>query len=198
MTEQKYLYFWGHTGKEGKVGKECLSQWYPRPFKVNGLEFKTAEHWMMFWKAMLFHDASTALLILEAETPKEAKDLGKTVKGFDPVIWDAHKIEIVTNGNIEKFKAHPDLMEYLLSTGDSILVEASPDDTIWGIGMTQDNPLARDPKTWKGKNLLGKCLTNVKLSFSARFKEKRLAEVLIRNLPKPKDPLLDDSSPEQP
>lgn len=164
MEKNSFLFFWGHTGKPDVLGKECLSQWYPRPFKLYGIEFKTAEHWMMFWKAMLFEDALSARMILDAETPKEAKVLGRKVSGYDQKIWDQNKEKIVFDGNLLKFTSHSDLKEFLLSTKDLEIVEASPYDKIWGIGMAASNPKAHDRKSWSGQNLLGEILGEVRTS----------------------------------
>jgi ribA/ribD-fused uncharacterized protein len=151
----EYLFFWGHTGKGGGLGKECLSQWYPAPFEVDGKRYTTAEHFMMAGKARLFGDAGAEAAILRAKGPDAAKKLGRKVTGFDEAKWVAHRFEIVVEGNVAKFAQSPDLREYLLGTGTAVLVEASPMDRIWGIGLAQDNPLAADPASWRGLNLLG-------------------------------------------
>lgn len=170
----KYLFFWGHTNKYGEeVGKFCFSQWYAAPFIVDGITYKTAEHWMMAHKALLFGDTTTYQEIIEAETPKEAKELGRKVPGFNEDTWNASRFEIVKLGNIHKFNQHPKIAEYLLNTGDKILVEASPVDTIWGIGLAQDSPHVDNPYFWRGLNLLGFALMEVRdfLSDFGHFSE---------------------------
>ncbi|MEY9892116.1 ribA/ribD-fused uncharacterized protein [Catenulispora sp. MAP5-51] len=155
----KYLFFWGHTPKRpGTIGAECLSQWYPAPFEVDGVRFATAEHYMMWGKAQLFGDPKAAARILSAGHPKEAKDLGRTITGFDEAKWVADRVAIVTAGNVEKFRQNPDLLAFLLGTGERVLVEASPMDRVWGIGLAADDERAQDPAAWRGLNLLGEAL----------------------------------------
>jgi ribA/ribD-fused uncharacterized protein len=159
----KFLYFWGHTRKASEpIGKSCFSQWYDSPFVVEGETFRTAEHWMMVQKARLFGDEAIAQRILTARTPGEAKQLGREIGGFEEVIWVAARYEIVRVGNAHKFEQHPELADYLRNTADRILVEASPVDPIWGIGLAQDDPRAADPAVWQGLNLLGFALMEVR------------------------------------
>lgn len=155
----KHLFFWGHTpNRPGTVGAECLSQWYPAPFEVDGIRFATAEHCMMWGKAQLFGDEQAAARIVAAGHPKEAKDLGRTIRKFDEDTWVAERVAIVTAGNVEKFRQNPDLLAFLLATGERVLVEASPMDRIWGIGLAADDERAQDPARWRGQNLLGEAL----------------------------------------
>ncbi len=158
-----YLMFWGHTAKEGHaVGPWVLSQWWYAPFTVDDETFATAEHWMMAGKARLFGDDRRRREILDAADPKTAKALGRKVQGFDDRTWAEHRFELVIAGNLAKFSQHEDLREYLLSTGDLVLVEASPYDRIWGIGLRATAPRAADPRTWQGRNLLGFALMEVR------------------------------------
>lgn len=154
--KQKLLLFWGHTQKHPDVvDKGCLSQWYPSPFVVDGARFATAEHWMMHGKARLFHDDAIAARVLADDNPAVVKKLGREVQGFDDDVWRAHRFELITQGSLHKFRQHGALREWLLATGDLVLVEASPMDRIWGIGLAASSPQATDPSTWRGLNLLG-------------------------------------------
>jgi ribA/ribD-fused uncharacterized protein len=158
-----YLMFWGHTAKEGQVvGPWVLSQWWYAPFIVEGETFATAEHWMMAGKARLFGDAPRRSEILDAADPKTAKALGRKVQGFDDRTWNEHRFELVIAGNLAKFSQHDDLRDYLLSTGEQVIVEASPHDRIWGIGMRASAAKANDPRLWLGRNLLGFALMEVR------------------------------------
>ncbi|MBK8257197.1 MAG: NADAR family protein [Polyangiaceae bacterium] len=152
-----YLFFWGHTPKAGNspVGKECLSQWYPAPFKAEGHTFPTAEHYMMYQKSVLFGDSETAAKILGAPSPAAAKDLGRSARGFDQAVWESQRLPIVAAGNEAKFSQHPELLSFLLSTNNKVLVEASPRDRVWGIGMSETHEHAQNPLEWRGLNLLG-------------------------------------------
>ena len=159
----KYLFFWGHQpNPDGEVGKSCFSQWYESSFELDGVKYPTAEHYMMAEKARLFNDDEILSQIRAAEHPGEAKKLGRLVKGFTQEIWLEHRFDIVIRGNVGKFEQNPALKEFLINTGKRILVEASPRDRIWGIGIGKDNPDAENPYKWRGENLLGFALMEVR------------------------------------
>lgn len=158
-----YLYFWGHRPRpDGRIGKSCLSQWWPAPFTVDGRRYATAEHYMMWGKARLFGDERIAEQILATERPDDVKSLGRRIAGFDEDAWAAARYGIVVEGNLAKFGQHPPLAAFLLGTGDQVLVEASPLDPVWGIGLAADDPRAADPARWQGLNLLGQALMEVR------------------------------------
>lgn len=159
----KYLYFWGHRpATDDKVGKSCFSQWYEASFKLDGVRYASAEHYMMAAKARLFDDPRLLERILAARSPGEAKALGREVAGFDEARWNAERVGIVIEGNLGKFGQNASLKKYLLGTADRVLVEASPVDAIWGIGLAASDPLAAEPATWQGLNLLGFALMEVR------------------------------------
>lgn len=163
VERAKYLCFWGHRPLPGgEVGKSCLSQWWPAPFTEDGDLFRTAEDYMMAEKARLFGDEEARGRILEASSPAAAKKLGRSVRGFEDSRWKAARFEIVVRGNLLKFGQNPELQEYLLGTGTRILVEASPVDRIWGIGLAADDSRAENPSKWQGLNLLGFALMEVR------------------------------------
>jgi ribA/ribD-fused uncharacterized protein len=163
LTEQvsrgervKFLPFWGHRPRpDGSLGPSCLSQWWPSEFTVGDVRYATAEHWMMAGKARLFGDAEAERAALEARTPAEAKKAGRLVRDFDDAIWERERYGIVVEGSVHKFSSTPELSGYLLGTGNTVLVEASPLDRIWGIGLAADDERALDPARWQGLNLLG-------------------------------------------
>jgi ribA/ribD-fused uncharacterized protein len=164
----KFLFFWGHQPEhDGSIGKGCLSQWWPCSFVVDGQQFASAEHYMMWRKALLFNDVSVAAQVLEARTPAEAKALGRSVSGFSSSAWDSARLSIVVDGNLAKFGQDPSLRSYLLGTGSRVLVEASPQDRVWGIGLVASDPRASDPSSWLGLNLLGEALMEVRSRLSA-------------------------------
>ncbi|USX49029.1 NADAR family protein [Lentzea sp. HUAS12] len=164
----KYLFFWGHQPeRDGSVGKGCLSQWWPCTFVVDGQEFASAEHYMMWRKALLFDDTAVAARVLTARTPAEAKSLGRQVSGFAGEVWDAQRLQIVVEGNLAKFGQDPALRSYLLGTGSRVLVEASPQDRVWGIGLVASDPRASDPSQWLGLNLLGEALMEARSRLAA-------------------------------
>lgn len=158
-----YLCFWGHQPQpDGQIGASCLSQWWPAPFQVEGIRYPTAEHFMMAEKARLFADEATLNKILAASHPSEAKKLGRLVCGFAGDTWSEHRFEIVVRGNWAKFSQNDALKAFLLGTQQQVLVEASPVDKIWGIGLAADSPQAAHPEQWQGLNLLGFALMKVR------------------------------------
>jgi ribA/ribD-fused uncharacterized protein len=159
----KYVYFWGHEPRrDGRVSASCLSQWWPAGFVADGLTFPTAEHYMMHRKALLFGDGETAARILRARHPSEAKTLGREVRGYDDEEWRAKRFDVVVAGNLAKFGQNALIGRFLLGTSDRVLVEASPLDRVWGIGLTADDERAASPSTWDGANLLGFALMAVR------------------------------------
>ncbi len=157
------LLFWGHKPtRTGVIGSGCLSQWWPAPFTLDGIGYPTAEHWMMAEKARLFGDEVGLAAVLAAASPGAAKAAGRRVENFDEARWARACYDIVVAGNLAKFGQHPDLRGFLVATGDNVLVEASPYDRIWGIGMAAGHPDAGRPSKWRGRNLLGFALMEVR------------------------------------
>ncbi|KAK8147223.1 hypothetical protein G3M48_001978 [Beauveria asiatica] len=171
------VYFWRESDPE--LG--WLSQWYDCPFRDDENPeriYQTAEHYMMYQKAILFNDKEVGEEILAADSPRKVKALGRKVKGFSDKQWAANREMIVRKGNILKFTnavtekglcegttencapIEGSLMDMLLATGTKELVEASPTDRIWGVGYSAKNAPANRAK-W-GKNLLGKVLMEVR------------------------------------
>ncbi len=157
----KFLFFWGHAA-DGHINEACLSQWWKCAFQVEGVEYSCAEQFMMAEKARMFGDEAMLAEIMKASHPKEMKGYGRAVSGFDKEAWDSACYGIVKRGNLAKFSQNPELLEFLLTTKNRILVEASPRDRIWGIGMGKANPDAQCPLKWRGTNLLGFALTEVR------------------------------------
>ncbi|MBR8043188.1 NADAR family protein [Burkholderia cenocepacia] len=142
--------------------EDALSNWHQCRFEYHGVAFTCVEQFMMYAKAKLFEDHATAAAILAATDPRKQKQLGREVKGFNDAVWVEKREAIVTVGCREKFQQNPSLRDTLLATGDTVLVEASPYDRIWGVGFAWNDPLILDPKNWRGTNLLGKTLTTVR------------------------------------
>lgn len=149
---EKFVFFWSGP----------FSQFAAAPFDVEGVSYPTAEHFMMRQKALLFGDAAAARDIMAARKPEAAKALGRRVRGFDGAVWDARKVAIVTAGSEAKYSQNRGLRRKLFQTLGATLVEASPLDAIWGIGLSADDPRARDRAHWLGENLLGRILTDVR------------------------------------
>jgi len=158
----EFLFFRGHEIPGEGIGKQCLSQWYNSSFKFEGTLYRTSEHWMMAQKARLFKDPVSFQKIIESGSPKIAKLLGREVKGFSPGVWDEHKYKIVFDGNVHKFTQNPGLFQYLKGTKGRYLIEANPYDSIWGIGISEECEGIDNPCLWKGQNLLGFVLMEVR------------------------------------
>jgi len=163
-----YVLFWGHSApKDKSVNKACFSQWFGAPFAIDGVRYPTAEHYMMAEKARLFGDAAALEKVLGAGSPAAAKAAGRGVLGFKDEVWLAHRWDIVVRANVAKFAQNAELREFLMQTGDRVLVEASPVDKIWGIGLAGDDEFAEKPRFWKGLNLLGFALMEAREQLAA-------------------------------
>jgi ribA/ribD-fused uncharacterized protein len=161
--ELEFQHFWGHRPrKDGKIGSTCLSQWWLCDFELDGQRYLSAEQYMMAEKARLFDDAATRQEILATSDPGKAKALGRRVQSFDEDVWKAARFDIVVRGNVAKFGQNDPLRYFLLGTRDKVLVEASPSDCIWGIGLAADDANANNPSAWRGLNLLGFALMKVR------------------------------------
>ena len=158
----RYLFFWSHRARGSRIDASCLSQWFRAPFVVDEQCYPTAEHFMMAEKAALFGDLATRDAILRASDPGTAKSLGRQVRGFDEGAWSKHRFDIVLRANEAKFAQHPELGRFLQRTGERILVEASPFDRVWGVGLARDDARILDPNQWRGLNLLGFALMRVR------------------------------------
>lgn len=155
--------FWGHQpSQDGSITKSCFSQWWREDFFSVVNSYFCMEQYMMAEKAGLFEDQEIREQILKCDDQKQIKALGRKVKGFDQKVWDNFKYSIVLNGNWCKFSQNRLLREFLLSTGEDVLVEASPYDGIWGIRLSASAPEAKNPQKWQGQNLLGFALMEVR------------------------------------
>lgn len=155
ITDTHY-YFWN----------TIYSQWYMSQdkdylFEENGVGFITAEHYMMYYKALIFGDLETAGKILKTIHPRDVKRLGRQVANYDDSVWNAKRFDVVVNGNILKFSQNPELLEDLRKYKNKIFVEASPEDKIWGIGLHYEDDRVLDDSLWQGQNLLGNAINRV-------------------------------------
>jgi len=160
---EKFTFFW--------KTEDIYSQWHPSVFWINGIEYNCAEQYMMYQKALYFGDEDTAAKIMLTSDPKEQKALGREVKNFKAEQWDKICKKVVYRGNYAKFKQNKKLYESLLSTHGTTLVEASPFDKIWGIGLRESDHRAKSRETWEGKNYLGEILTQLREAFLEKERE---------------------------
>jgi len=152
MITEEFVFFWGGI----------CSQWYSSWFEIDGQKYSCAEQYMMYKKALLFEDEDVANAIMRTQNPMEQKALGRKVRGFDKDKWEEVCREYVYEANYAKFTQNPDLLFELVSYGDRDIVEASPEDPIWGIGMHETNPDIFDRTKWKGTNWLGEAIMRVR------------------------------------
>lgn len=151
---EKFTFFWRTASP--------FSQWFPADFTVNGVQYTSAEQYMMHQKALLFGDQNNADKIMRTRSASVQKKLGRQVTGFDQTVWEGECQRIVYEGNRAKFTQNEDLLAALLATRGTTLVEASPDDRIWGVGLAEEDPRIHNRRTWRGTNWLGEVLTRLR------------------------------------
>ena len=149
---EKFTFFWNGP----------FSNWHPATFVADGVKYNCSEQYMMAEKARLFKDEASLKKIMASDSPKEQKACGRKISGFDKERWELIARGVVYKGCYEKFNQNLDLLKKLLDTAGTTLVEASPYDCIWGIGLAETNPKALDRATWRGKNWLGETLTKIR------------------------------------
>ena len=154
MESEKFTFFWR--------SQSPFSNWHPADFEIDGIRYNCTEQYMMHQKAVLFKDEEIAAKVLNTASPKQQKALGRKVKSFDQAVWEEQCKQIVYDGNYAKFTQNETLLRELLATDGTTVVEASPVDRIWGIGLSAENPKAASRETWRGKNWLGEILTQLR------------------------------------
>ena len=172
----KYCMFWKpQSATDNTVHKGCLSQWQTSPFVCGTEHYCCMEQYMMAQKALLFDDEEIRQKILSSQSPQRIKALGQKVRNFNETVWKQAKFAIILNGNYMKFTQNPQLKNFLLQTGNKVLVEASPYDGIWGIKMAETDKMAQNPLKWNGFNLLGFALMEVRDVLSEVCRNEQLA-----------------------
>ena len=158
MKTDKYVFFWSEKNKTTGI----FSQWYKADMEINGIIYNSCEQYMMHQKALTFKDFEIADEILKEEDPRTQKVWGRKIRNFNSEVWNKVCLDIVTTGNYAKFNTYPDFKRRLFETGNRTLVEASPVDPIWGVGLAENDPDILDESKWKGTNLLGISLMSVR------------------------------------
>lgn len=154
LQTDEFVFFYGK--------QDYLSNFYPTMFQVDNIQFICGEQYIMYMKAKLFADHKTAAFILKETVPSKMKALGRQVQNYDDQRWSRLRENIAYIGLLEKYKQNLDLKTLILATGDKEIVEASPNDRVWGIGMGASHPQVQNRSEWKGMNLLGKILVRVR------------------------------------
>lgn len=149
LVRRNHAFFW----------KQWPSNWEASPFVICGDRYCCVEQWMMAEKARLFQDVESLQAIMATTSPAKQKELGRQIQGYDDARWAEVRYDVVLQGTLAKYQQNLELLQLLLDTDDLILVEASPYDRIWGIGMGVKDPELLDQSKW-GLNLLGRAITN--------------------------------------
>lgn len=149
--------------------RDVFSNWYRSTFTCWGQTFNCVEQAMMWAKAITFNDTETAAKILRTPHPKTQKALGREVKGYVDAVWDAKRVQVVEEAAYAKFTQNPSARVALLATAGTVLVEASPFDRLWGVGLGQDDPRIDDRWQWRGANKLGYALTRLRVRLVAEL-----------------------------
>lgn len=164
MTTDKYIFFWGGT----------YSQWCPSPFTIDGVKYNCCEQYMMAKKALTFNDQEAYEQIMATDSPREQKAIGRRVKNFDAQVWSDISREVVYEANMAKFTQNPDMYDELMDTGELEIVEASPEDKIWGIGLHESDPRCLDKAQWQGTNWLGETIMRVRETLKKDYDAERI------------------------
>lgn len=139
-----------------------LSNWYLSHFTVDGRTFSSMEQFMMYRKAICFHDSDIAAQILETDDAACIKELGRLVSGYVDSVWSGIRQYVVYEGLLAKFSQNAELKEKLKGTGNAVLAECAVKDRIWGIGLSMKDPDRLEQTKWQGQNLLGYALMMVR------------------------------------
>jgi ribA/ribD-fused uncharacterized protein len=161
MSENNFVFFYGGP----------FSQWYRGQFEIGGIKYNCAEQYMMSQKALLFGDREAYDKIMKSHDPSTQKATGKKVRNFDKDKWEKVCRKIVYDANYAKFSGGT-MKAILLSTGDKEIVEASPTDTIWGIGLAEGDPRCLDKTQWRGTNWLGIAIMEVRDTFRKELNDR--------------------------
>lgn len=138
-------------------------------FSLDAQEYSSAEQFMMYHKAMIFLDREIAQQIMQTDDVRKIKNLGRQVKNYNEYVWKYFRSKVVYEGNKAKFTQNEELKQALFATKGTTLVEAAPNDIIWGIGLSEDDPRALKRETWLGKNLLGEILTQIRIELMGEY-----------------------------
>lgn len=159
VKTETHLFFYRHL----------LGQWHIHPFTVEGITYNCPEQYMMYQKAVLFKDEDAAEKILHEEKPHNHQKIGRIVKNYSQNIWDNVKFDVIVAGNMARFREDELGRNFLFESDPLILVEASPTDLVYGVGLGENDPLILDENNWRGQNLLGKALMKVRTELKKEY-----------------------------
>lgn len=148
----KYVFFYGGP----------FSNWYACKYESDGESYNCSEQQFIAAKAKLFNDLSALKVIMGTDDPSVQKRAGRLVENYNNDEWEKVRYQAMLEAVQAKFFQNKKLGKILLNTKNKTIVEASPIDTIWGVGIDASNPDILDETKWKGQNLLGKALMEVR------------------------------------
>ncbi|MBR5057272.1 MAG: NADAR family protein [Clostridiales bacterium] len=168
----------------------CFCNWYPAEFDYAGRHYLHSEQFMMYQKVMMFGQTALGDEIMRTADPEQCKILGREFfDGFDAALWKRTRFVVVKRGIRAKFSQNPSMMETLLATGNAILAECSPRDKDWGILLSTSDPEVQDITKWRGENLLGQVLMEVREELREEIRVTENGEVLPYEDAKEKEPI---------
>ena len=168
----------------------CFCNWYPAEFDYAGRHYLHSEQFMMYQKVMMFGQTALGDEIMRTADPEQCKILGREFfDGFDAALWKKTRFVVVKRGIRAKFAQNPSMMETLLATGNAILAECSPRDKDWGILLSTSDPEVQDITKWKGENLLGQVLMEVREELRDELRITENGEVFPYEDAKEKEPI---------
>lgn len=168
QTYDKYTFFWSGP----------FSNWSAAPFVLDGQKYNCVEQYMMQKKALMFGDEEIANEIMKTNNPREQKAWGRKVRGFEMAKWASVARDIVFRGCLAKFTQNPEMYEELMKTSGTLVVEASPLDKVWGIGLDAKAATATPIDDWKGTNWLGQCITEVREILESQLTDAKMLKKL--------------------
>lgn len=156
LTTDTHVFFYS--------GRQAFSNWHHSPDQLimRGLSFDHSEGAFMAMKAWFFMDLDAVAACHAEKDPCAVKAIGRTIRGYDDAAWSLVRLGFMAYVNLLKYRQNPEMAAELLGTGDRTLVEASPVDQVWGVGLAEDDPLIQSPSNWRGTNLLGVALMQVR------------------------------------
>lgn len=140
--------FWGQASP--------FSNWRAGKITLDGFDYSCGEQRMMHCKAALFGDLAASERVLASPSPWSQKQIGRSIRGYDEAVWEDDRMPMMIEIVFQKAIQDDSTRAHLMATGTAVIVEASPHDPVWGIGLSENDPASLDPSLWKGRNLLGR------------------------------------------
>ena len=161
--------FFRHPGEPGG----WMSNWFLSPFTLDGTDFSSMEQYIMVRKCRLFGDEALAAAVLRTDEPGEQRAIGRQVKDYQEVIWAGIRQAVAFRGLYAKFSQNEALKALLLGTGSAVIVECVGIDAVWSCGFGLEDEERLDLSRWRGQNILGFALMEVREALRAEAGQAR-------------------------